>query len=181
MVRSRLFKDVGNASRQEWEWEVKRQASGHDHVWRGQVCHGRWLAPSRCTAGGDGVQQSNLDRSRPPLACGSDAGCKGAQIHLKSRIVEVNCRDNRTGRIAYIHNDWPQRIWVEFDDGEENEKDVTWFVSPELCWSSPCGARRARRRACGTWTHRGGMEAIAEHAASATPAARLRQMGPMAV
>lgn len=44
--------------------------------------------------------------------------------------MRVRCwMDNRSGRIAYIHNDWPQRIWVEFDDGEENEKDVTWFVS----------------------------------------------------
>eukprot|EP00913_Durusdinium_trenchii_P016713 g15710.t1 len=44
--------------------------------------------------------------------------------------MRIRCwMDNRTGRIAYIHNDWPQRIWVEFDDGEENEKDVTWFVS----------------------------------------------------
>jgi len=43
--------------------------------------------------------------------------------------MRIRCwMDNRTGRIAYIHNDWPQRIWVEFDDGEENEKDVTWFV-----------------------------------------------------
>ena len=44
--------------------------------------------------------------------------------------MRIRCwMDNRTGRIAYIHNDWPQRVWVEFDDGEENEKDVTWFMS----------------------------------------------------
>ena len=30
----------------------------------------------------------------------------------------------------------PQRIWVEFDDGEENEKDVTWFV----CWGLSNGS-----------------------------------------
>lgn len=46
--------------------------------------------------------------------------------------MRVRCwMDGRTGRIAYIHNDWPQRIWVEFDDGDAGEKDATWFVSED--------------------------------------------------
>jgi len=46
--------------------------------------------------------------------------------------LRVRCwMDGRCGRIAYIHNDWPQRIWVEFDDGESGEKDATWFVSED--------------------------------------------------
>eukprot|EP00931_Biecheleriopsis_adriatica_P020098 TRINITY_DN1351_c0_g1_i1.p1 TRINITY_DN1351_c0_g1~~TRINITY_DN1351_c0_g1_i1.p1 ORF type:complete len:601 (+),score=126.93 TRINITY_DN1351_c0_g1_i1:87-1805(+) len=46
--------------------------------------------------------------------------------------MRVRCwMDGRTGTIAYIHNDWPQRIWVHFDDGGEGEKDATWFVSEE--------------------------------------------------
>jgi len=44
--------------------------------------------------------------------------------------LRVRCwMDGRCGRIAFIHNDFPQRIWVEFDDGEAGEKDATWFVS----------------------------------------------------
>lgn len=48
--------------------------------------------------------------------------------------MRVRCwMDGRCGRIAYIHNDWTQRVWVAFDDGEEGERDATWFVSENGC------------------------------------------------
>jgi len=48
-----------------------------------------------------------------------------ASINLRIRCW----MDGRCGRIAYIHNDFPQRIWVQFDDGDAGEKDATWFVT----------------------------------------------------
>lgn len=48
--------------------------------------------------------------------------------------MRVRCwMDGRCGKIAYIHNEWPQRVWVVFDDGDEGEKDATWFVSEVGC------------------------------------------------
>jgi len=72
-----------------------------------------------------------------------------APLHDRQQVpATINMRikcwmDNRTGRIAYIHNIWPQRIWVEFDDGEEGEKDVTWFVSEDT--EDPVGPGMTRR------------------------------------
>lgn len=59
-----------------------------------------------------------------------DAEALPATINLRVRCW----MDGRCGRIAYIHNDWPQRIWVMFDDGEEGEKDAAWFVSEDGCY-----------------------------------------------
>ncbi|CAE8640513.1 unnamed protein product, partial [Polarella glacialis] len=59
-----------------------------------------------------------------------DAEAIPATINLRVRCW----MDGRVGRIAYIHNDWPQRIWVMFDDGDEGEKDAAWFVSEDGCY-----------------------------------------------
>eukprot|EP00933_Yihiella_yeosuensis_P004025 TRINITY_DN10776_c0_g1_i1.p1 TRINITY_DN10776_c0_g1~~TRINITY_DN10776_c0_g1_i1.p1 ORF type:complete len:609 (-),score=150.85 TRINITY_DN10776_c0_g1_i1:82-1908(-) len=63
--------------------------------------------------------------------------------------LRVRCwMDGRCGRIAYIHNEWPQRIWVVYDDSDEGEKDVSWFFSEET-WD-PVGPGLTQKE----WHHR---------------------------
>lgn len=102
---------------------VRNHANGHC----GEVvaCRGRTAGTFRVLS--DNGQEWEWEVKRFVTEDGwplQDVGEMPATIGMRIRCW----MDNRTGRIAYIHNDWPQRIWVEFDDGEENEKDVTWFV-----------------------------------------------------
>eukprot|EP00434_Breviolum_minutum_P015239 symbB.v1.2.013431.t3/scaffold931.1/size151118/3 len=105
---------------------VRNHANGHC----GEVvaCRGRTAGTFRVLS--DNGQEWEWEVKRFVTEEGwplQDVGEMPATIGMRIRCW----MDNRTGRIAYIHNDWPQRIWVEFDDGEENEKDVTWFVCEE--------------------------------------------------